>query len=100
LTDGGAEMTMVLKRNQSLQEFDSGKIMRSIEAAARDASLPEMRVSDLVERISRKTVVKHQWEPQVPTSAIREEILRLMDEAEPAASRQWRNFERTHKGPN
>jgi transcriptional regulator NrdR family protein len=93
-------MTMVLKRNKSLQDFDSGKIRRAIEAAAREASLPEKRVSDLVEGISRRTAVKYQWEPQVPTSAIREDILRMMDETEPAAARLWRVFERTHKDQN
>lgn len=91
-------MSMVVKRNRSLQEFDSGKIRRAVEAAARDAGLPEMRVRDLVESVSRKAVLKYQWEPELSSSALRDEILRLMDESEPSASRRWRNFERVYKG--
>jgi transcriptional regulator NrdR family protein len=91
-------MSMVVKKNLQLQDFDSGKIRRAIEAAARDAGLPELRVMDLVENVSRKAVIKYQWEPEVRTSALRDEILRLMDESEPAASRRWRNFERVYKG--
>lgn len=95
---GGTKMSMVEKRNRSLQEFDSGKIQLAIEAAARDAGLPEMRVRDLVEGISRKLSLKYQWEPQVSSRELRDEILRLMDEAEPAASRRWRHHERAYKG--
>jgi transcriptional regulator NrdR family protein len=91
-------MSLVEKRNRSLQEFDPVKIRSAIEAAARDAGLPEMRVIDLVEHISRRMAVKYQWEREVPSSVLRYEILRLMDEAEPAVSRRWRLHEKAFKG--
>lgn len=90
-------MGKVTKKDLSAQDFDGDKIRRSVEAAARGAGLPEMRVRDLVEAVSRRAARRYQWEHGMSTGAIREEILRLLDEAEPAASRQWRLFETARK---
>lgn len=90
-------MADVIKRNASLQAFSEQKIKKSIEAAAREAKLPEHRIKQVVEEASKGPLSLLRETKAVETRAIREKILSKLDVIEPSVSEAWRAFDRKRR---
>jgi len=91
-------MTTVVKRDSSKEKFEERKIRRSIEAAARDAKLPEDKVKRLEENVARNIIDYARKEKEIRSATIRENILNKLDVTAPEVSRAWRDFDRRTKG--
>jgi transcriptional regulator NrdR family protein len=94
----GVRMTMVVKRNGKKEKFEESKIRMSIEAAAREANLPEEKVKRLVEDFSKNIIQYAQKEKEIRSATIRENILDKLDHTAPEVSRAWRDHDRRTKG--
>jgi transcriptional regulator NrdR family protein len=86
-------MSDVIKKDGSRQAFSEEKVKRSIEAAARDAKIPDQRIPHLVDEAAREAVNLSQGTSPVETRIIRGKVLRWLDATEPAASAAWRAFD-------
>jgi transcriptional regulator NrdR family protein len=91
-------MTTVVKRDNKKERFDEKKIRHSIEAAAREAKLPEGKVRRLADEASRNMIDYAKKEKEIRSSTIRENILNRLDTSAPDVSRAWRDFDRRTKG--
>jgi len=91
-------MTTVVKRDSSKEKFEERKIRRSIEAAARDAKLPEDKVKRLEENVARNIIDYARKEKEIRSATIRENILNKLDVTAPEVSRAWRDYDRRTKG--
>ena len=91
-------MTIVVKRDLARERFDELKIRRSIEAAAREAKVPEDRMKALIRDISRNIIHYARKEEQIRSSTIRETVLNKLDVTAPEVSRAWRDYDRRTKG--
>ena len=89
---------MVVKRNYRTERFDGMKIKRSIEAAARDANLPEGRLRSLIQDLSRNIIEYARKEKEIRSATIREAVLDKLDASAPEVSRAWRDYDRRTKG--
>ena len=94
----GDRMTIVVKRDSKKERFDERKLRRSIEAAAREAKLPEERVMRIVREVSGNIIPSVKNEKEVRSTTIRESILNKLDLAAPDVSRSWRDYDRRTKG--
>jgi len=94
----GVTMTMVVKRNGKKAKFDARKIVRSIEAAAREAKIPDAAARRLAQQASRNIIDYSKKEQQIRSTTIRENILNKLDHTAPEVSRAWRDFDRRTKG--
>ncbi len=91
-------MITVVKRDRSKEKFDESKIRRSIESATREANLPEARVRQLVDDVSKAVIEDARCQKMIRSGAIRDGILKRLDAIEPDASRAWRDFDARTKG--
>ena len=85
--------TQVIKKDGSKQPFDAEKIKRAIEGAAREAGLPEDRVSQVATEISSIVVEQTSTQEEIATSEIKSMILNELDRVEPSVSAAWRTYE-------
>lgn len=91
-------MTIIVKRDGKKEKFEERKVERSIEAAAREAKLPEDRVRRLVEDVSKNIIGSARKDKEVRSASLREAVLEKLDITAPEVSRAWRDFDRRTKG--
>jgi transcriptional regulator NrdR family protein len=91
-------MTIVVKRDGKKERFEASKIRRSIEAAATEAKLSDMKVKKLAENASRNLIDYAKKEKEIRSDTIRENILNKLDTTAPEVSRAWRDYDRRTKG--
>ena len=85
--------TQVIKNNGSKQPFDAEKIKRAIEGAAREANLPDDKVSQLAAEVSGTVIGQISAQEEIATSEIKSMILNELDRVEPSVSAAWRTYE-------
>lgn len=85
--------TQVIKKDGSKQPFDSEKIQRAIEGAAREAGLSEDRVSQVATQVSSVVAEQTGAQEEIATSEIQSMILAELDKVEPTVSAAWRTYE-------
>ncbi len=83
----------VIKKDGSKEPFDEGKIKKSIELTAKQAGLPEDRVNELVEQVSRAALQVAEGKEEIATAELREKILSELDNLEPSVSEGWRKYD-------
>lgn len=98
MSNAGAWMTIVVKRDNTRESFNEKKLRASIKAAAKDAKLPEARAKRLEESVARNLIHRARKEKEIRSTTIREDILNKLDAAAPEVSRAWRDFDRRTKG--
>ncbi len=82
--------TQVIKKDGTKEPFDSGKIKRAIEAAAREAGLMDEQVNAAVIQISGIVMALADSKEEIATSELRDKILSELDNVQPAAAAAWR----------
>ncbi|MDO8474467.1 MAG: ATP cone domain-containing protein [bacterium] len=90
--------TQVIKKDGSKQPFDVEKIKRAIEGAAREAGLPEERISQVVREVSEAVISQtgardDSSEKEIASSEIKAMILNELDRVDPSVSAAWRTYE-------
>lgn len=85
--------TQVIKKDGSKQPFDAEKIKRAIEGAAKEAGLPDERVSQIATEVSGVVTKQVNAQEEIATSEIKSMILNELDKVEPNVSAAWRAFE-------
>lgn len=85
--------TQVIKKDGSRQPFDSEKIQRAIEGAAREAGLVDDRISQVTKEVSDAITEKTGTQEEIATSQIKSMILKELDSVEPSVSAAWRAYE-------
>ena len=85
----------VIKRDGSREPFDPEKIKSSIRKAAQKTDLPEERVNEVVEQVSKAAIELADSKEEIATSEIREKILSELDNVEPKVAESWRDYDRT-----
>ena len=91
-------MTTVVKRDSTRETFNEKKLRTSIEAAAREAKLPENKVKRLEQNVAKNIVDYARKEKEIRSATIRENVLNKLDVTAPEVSRAWRDFDRRTKG--
>jgi transcriptional regulator NrdR family protein len=87
-------MVDVIKKDGSRQAFSELKLRKSIEAAAREAKVPDQRIRQIVHDASREPLDLSKGGLPIETNTIREKILGRLDTIEPSVSEAWRAFDR------
>ena len=90
-------MIDVIKKDGRRQAFSEQKVRKSIEAAAREAKIPDQRVKQVVADASREALDLSKGTKPVGTGIIREKILARLDSLEPSVSEAWRAFDRKRR---
>ena len=85
--------TQVIKKDGSKQPFDAEKIKRAIGEAAREAGLPDDKVSQVTAEVSGAVVEQVNAQEEIATSEIKSMILKELDRVEPSVSAAWRTYE-------
>ena len=85
--------TQVIKKDGSKQPFDAEKIKRGIEGAAREAGLPNDKVSQVAAEVSAVVLERIGSQEEIVTSEIKSMILNELDRVEPSVSAAWRTYE-------
>lgn len=83
----------VIKKDGSKEPFDIGKIKKAIELAAKQTDLPEDRVNELVEQVSKAALQVAEGKEEIATAELREKILSELDNLEPSVSEGWRKYD-------
>lgn len=83
----------VIKKDGSREPFDPEKLRESIRAAAEMTDLPQDRVEELVQEVGDVAIEAAEQKEVIGTFAIREAILRELDQVEPSVSEAWRAYE-------
>jgi transcriptional regulator NrdR family protein len=91
-------MTTVVKRDNTKEMFSEKKLRMSINAAAREAKLPQDKAKRLEENVAKNVVDYARKEKEIRSATLRENILNKLDDAAPEVSRSWRDFDRRTKG--
>jgi len=86
-------MADVIKRDGSRQAFSEKKVRNSIEAAAREAKVPDPRIKQVVADAAREPLSLSKGKQPIETKIIREKILSRLDSIEPKAAEAWRAFD-------
>lgn len=87
-------MTEVIKKNGSREDFSEAKLRRSIEAAAREAKVPELRISPLVNDAAREPLALAKGKLPLEARIIRNKVLSRLDATAPPVAEAWRAFDR------
>jgi transcriptional repressor NrdR len=87
----------IIKHDGTREPFDAGKIQRSIEAAARDASLEKMRTEEVVNSIHAVLEKWFEGKEEASSHELREKVLAHLEEIEPSVSAAWRAYDTEHK---
>ncbi len=90
-------MIDVIKKDGSRQIFNEQKVRKSIEAAAREAKIPDTRIRQVVADASREPLHMSKGKKSVETRTIREKILDRLDITEPSVAEAWRAFDRKRR---
>jgi transcriptional regulator NrdR family protein len=90
-------MIDVIKRDGSRQAFSEQKVRKSVEAAAREAKIPDTRIKQVVADASREPLDMPKGKKPIETKTIREKILVRLDTTEPSVSEAWRAFDRKRR---
>jgi transcriptional regulator NrdR family protein len=90
-------MVEVIKRDATRQDFSEQKVRRSIEAAAKEAKIPDRRIKELVDDASREPIALSKGMNPVETKTIRERILSRLDVIAPSVSEAWNAFDRKRR---
>lgn len=85
--------TQVIKKDGTRQPFDEEKIKRAIEGAAREAGLPDDKISQVVTEVLSIVLGKAGAQEEVTTSEIKAITLNELDRVEPSVSAAWRTYE-------
>lgn len=88
----------VIKKDGFKQPFDAEKIKRAVEAAAKEAGLPEEKIFQLIREVSEAVITQtgvrdDNAEKEITSSEIKSMILAELDRVEPSVSTAWRAFE-------
>ena len=83
----------VIKKDGSKEPFDIEKIKKAIELAAKQTDLPEDRVNELVEEVSKAALQVAEGKEEIATAELREKILSELDNLEPSVSEGWRKYD-------
>ena len=86
-------MIEVIKSDGTRQPFSEKKLRISIENAAREAKLSDMRIKQVVSDAAREPLEWAKGRKPVETRAIRDNILSRLDAIEPKVSEAWRGFD-------
>ena len=87
--------TNVIKRDESKQPFDEGKLKRSIEFAAQDADLTEERAQEVVDQVFPVAAEAANAKEEIATSELREIILAELEKTEASAAEAWRKYDQS-----
>ena len=90
-------ITNVVKRDGTKEPFAGQKLKQSIEAAARDAGLAEERIEEIASIVTRSVMKTLEGREDVPTAEIRERVLAMLEDIEPASSQAWQAYDKEHK---
>ena len=85
--------TQVIKKDGSKQPFDSEKIKRAINGAAKEAGLPDDRASQIAEEVLSVILEKTSAQEEIATSGIKSIIVNELDRVEPSVSAAWKAYE-------
>ena len=85
--------TQVIKKDGTKQPFDAEKIKRAIEGAAREAGLPNDRVSQVTAEVLNIVSEQASTQEEIATSEIKSMVLNELDRVEPGVSDAWRAHE-------
>ena len=90
--------TQVIKNDGSKQPFDAEKIKKAVEGAAREAGLPDEKISQIVREVSDAVIAQtgvrdDNSEKEITSSEIQTIILNELDRVEPSISAAWRAYE-------
>ncbi len=91
-------MTVVRKRSGDKEPFDVDKLKRSIQKAAIDANYKLEDISGEVDEITDKIVDIANQKIEINSDAIRDHILKELDESNSGIARAWRKFDEKYKG--
>jgi transcriptional regulator NrdR family protein len=86
-------MTDVVKRDGTRQPFSEAKVRMSIEAAAKEARVPDQRRRRVVDDSTRELLASAKGQKLIESRIIREKILGELDSREPSVSAAWRAFD-------
>ena len=87
--------TNVIKKDESKQPFDEGKLKRSIELAVQDAALSSERTDEVVNQVLPVALAAANSKEEIATSELKETILAEMDKVEPSAAEAWRKYDQS-----
>ena len=87
--------TNVIKRDESKQPFDEGKLKRSIKLAVQDAALSSDRTDEVVNQVLPVALAAANSKEEIATSELKETILAEMDKVEPSAAEAWRKYDQS-----
>ena len=87
--------TNVIKRDESKQPFDEGKLKRSIKLAVQDAALSLERTDEVVNQVLPVALAAANSKEEIATSELKETILAEMDKVEPSAAEAWRKYDQS-----
>lgn len=90
--------TQVIKRDGSLEIFDSKKIEASISASCKDAGLGLDRGKELAQRILPIIISRLIGLEKISSIDIKEMIFAELEKLEPTAVQAWKRFDLETKG--
>ena len=90
-------MTKVIKKDKKKEAFDTDKLIKSIEAAARESEISEERAKEVTDNVAKTVIEMAEKEKEIETQSIRKMILKELDSAEPAVSEAWRNYDKNRR---
>lgn len=95
---GDLSLTVVRKRTGGKEQFDEVKLKRSIQKAGIDAGYTLDDISGEVDEITRKVVKIAKQKNEINSGAIRDHILKELDDLKPTVAEAWRKFDGKYKG--
>ena len=87
--------TNVIKKDESKQPFDEGKLKRSIKLAVQDAALSLERTDEVVNQVLPVALTAANSKEEIATSELKETILTELDKVEPSAAEAWRKYDQS-----
>jgi len=87
-------MTNVLKKGGKKQAFNSAKIRRSVEKAAKDAKVHHTKRKKLVKEVAEPVIKLVRKKRLVRAAAIRKSLLGRLDRKLKKVSTCWRRYEK------
>ena len=84
--------TNVIKRDDSKQPFDEGKVRKSIELAAQDAGLTPERTQEVVNQVLSVALEAATAKEEIATSELREVILAELEKTETSVVGTWKKY--------
>lgn len=91
-------MTVVRKRSGDKEPFDEVKLKRSIQKAGIDAGYTLDDIQDEVDEITVKVLEIANQKIEINSDAIRDHVLKELDESHPSIAQAWRRFDGKYKG--